>query len=97
MFVELRFKTIDIKKKIIKAIKQSLTILLFSLSPGPPSLSPKPRHSVPLNKKSENNALKTCKAISRHCQRIVPLRSDEHFAEKPRRARELATVKRFSR
>ena len=69
-------------KKKIKAIKQSLPILLFSLSPGPPSLSPKPRHSVPLNKNSQNNALKTCKAISRHCQRIVPLRSDEHFAEK---------------
>ena len=41
--------------------------------------------AIPFNKSSQNNALKTCKAISRHCQRIVPLRSDEHFAfkEKP--------------
>ena len=113
-----RFKTIIIKKKKKKKTSNRVfPILLFSLSPCPPSLFQKPRHSVkpqvtfstemsqywkgiwPLNKNSQNNALKTCKAISRHFQRIVQLRSDDHFAfkEKPWCPRELTIVRRFSR
>ena len=121
-----RFKTIiiknnsliiNIKKKKKKTSNRVFPILLFSISPCPPSLFQKPRHSVkpqvtfstemsqywkgiwPLNKNSQNNALKTCKAISRHFQRIVQLRSDEHFAfkEKPWCPRKLIIVRRFSR
>ena len=31
------------------------------------------------NKNIRNDALKTCKVIPRHCQRIVPLHNDERF------------------
>ena len=109
MFVELRFKTIDVNKKTIKqsgshtfvfVISYHPVFLPFFRSPGTlyaPQVTFRPyltgkgegggggEEAIPFNKSSQNNALKTCKAISRHCQRIVPLRSDEHFAfkEKP--------------
>ena len=105
MFVELRFKTIDVNKKKPSewfpyfCFRYHPVFLPFFRSPGTlyaPQVTFRPyltgkgeggggKEAIPFNKSSQNNALKTCKAISRHCQRIVTLCSDEHFAfkEKP--------------